>query len=255
MKTQVIQMAAIARYELLMHWRGRAILVMTLAMLVMTIIPVILVQHQLPGEINSADVSAKGMVFIIFTTVASVLLFIMPVVLANSIPKDRQLNVHEILASTPLSPAVYLNGKLLGSWLTVISGVVVVAAAAALAWGLLVGGFNVALYLQTWLVAGLPIIIINIGMVVLLASPLSDLRLAVLVGVLFCYFFPVVIGFEPRGDWLDLFNPMRPALFFPYSGVMTDYRPTVVNGWQTTLMGLVQLAGLWGLAYFWRKQQ
>lgn len=252
------QIGAIARAEFRMQWRQRGMIVIALAMLLIMITSIVLLasefntDHEFRDKFATASTDAiTSLTFILAVTSVCVLL---PFVLVNLIPHDRQIGVAEILHSTPMNSATYLTGKLVAGWVTALSGLVPGAILMAVLWYIIIAPFNVLTYLEIWLVGALPLMIINVGLVIVVAFRMPDSRMAVMVaiGVIVLPWF--IIGFEPRNDWLDIFNSFRPGVFFHYTDVSAiDDEIATLSPAMTVISGLAQLGLAWLGAVAWLR--
>lgn len=250
------QIWAIARTEYRMQWRQRGILVLTLAIVLVLVTTVILLGQEFSkdAELNSkfATASTDALTSLTFVLIVTIVCLMQPFVLVNLIPRDRQIGVGEMLHSTPLSGPAYLTGKLLGGWLTAFSGLVPGAVVMGLLWYLLIAPYNVLGYLEIWLVGALPLIFINVGLVILLAFQMPDSRMAIAVAIVVIVLPLFVIGFEPRNDWLDIFNPFRPGVFLHYSDVLGADADKLSPA-MTIASGLAQVGVAWLGAVAWLR--
>ena len=97
--------------------------------------------------------------------------------------KDQQFGVRELLDSLPFGPGLYLIGKLLGVWASVVIGFGGFALLTALVWLPILGLFNLGIYLDMWLVGILPLAFFTSGISTLLPAGQPTRRRAALVGV------------------------------------------------------------------------
>src|SRR5262245_1646851 len=148
MTFHLLQVLAIIRAEIKLHWRRRALIVLTLASAVLPVGGALLFRSQFStltaGQVDPSLVAALqpvtvGLVYLTWAPVYLVLSLMLPPVLADSIPRDRQEGVSELLDGLPLSPAIYLLGKILGAWLTTLMALAVVGVAAGAVWVVAVG--------------------------------------------------------------------------------------------------------------------
>jgi len=253
MKITFSKIGAIAWYELKMQWRQRGTIVMMLSMLVATLAPIGFIMAESGGGNGGDGMALKSAISLTWSPIGIVLALLMPLLSAATIPRDRQLGVRELLDSTPLNYGTYLLGKVIGSWLAISVGIAGIALLAGIGWWLIIGSYNVLEYMEPWLVAALPIIMINIGIIILLAAHQSDGRHAVLVAIFFVVVLPMLLGLQSKGDWRDALNPLRPALFFEYIDVSTineTIQLKLLPISTTILTGFVQLGvvgiGAWG---------
>jgi hypothetical protein len=267
----LIQIGTIARYECAMQWRRRAMLVMTLAMLVVAAGSALLVHNELElrdALAKNSETFTSGLISFTFIPIGAVLAMVMPFVLADTIPKDQQLGVRELFNSTPLRPVTYLAGKLLGGWISVLSSVLVVVVVTGVVWWVLVGPFDLVEYAVPWLIGAVSMTVINISLIILLAAGQPDARRAVLVAILVVVVLPGVIGFDTRGNWLDMFNPLRPGIFFHYTDIVTANPDTLaveadpqsdsiklLSVEVSILTGLAQVALAWVVVWIWTRRR
>jgi hypothetical protein len=169
---------------------------------------------------NNEAVTTQGLISLSFTVVGICLALLIPVVMADSVPRDRALKVWDILHTSSMRNETYLVGKVLGGVAAVMAGVMLVALVVGITWWLLISQFEFGTYLQVWLVGAAGMAFINIGLVTLISAPLGNRRLAVILAIFFCFAFPILVSFEPRHDWLDLLNPVRPGIFFRYAEIL-----------------------------------
>ncbi|MEQ8674278.1 MAG: hypothetical protein RLP44_11085 [Aggregatilineales bacterium] len=259
------QIWGMAKYEFKMHWRRRALLVLTLSMILILVAPIFL-SGDLTNLTNVDGVSEENVEKALSLSVAivtwfplsSVLIFILPVALADTIPLDKQYNVDELLRTTPLTPAVYLWGKLIGTWLATLSSVFIVMIIATIAWISQVGKFDYVLYAEIWLVNAFSITILNGSLGVLLAVGQPNRRRAIVVVIGLFALLVFVLGFD-FGEYWNLASPARmPMLtyFIPIEG-QEELITTVFNRqvMLSILMGFVELLIIWLAAWGWLKYQ
>jgi ABC-type transport system involved in multi-copper enzyme maturation permease subunit len=227
--------------EVRLHWRRRAFPVLTLAMLALPLAIALIIRGSMDELTRglsavSGDAAAVaahqvtlGIVYFTWAPVYIVLTLMLPPVLAESIPRDRQEGVSELLDSLPLTPGTYLLGKLLGAWLTVLISFAATALIATVVWLVAVGVFEPLPYLEMWLVGAMGLACANGGLAVLLAAGQPTRRRAVLVGaalsIITLFVLTPSLQAEP-GSLLYLLSPARPALFGYY-----------LVGWTTSSTG------------------
>ncbi len=270
LQRQLAQIAAMILVEFRMQWRRRALLVITLAMLLIAVTPILLLRHEMAANAELAsqagELSASSVVSFLFIPIGAVLAMVVPFVMADVIPKDKQLGISDLLYSTPLTSGAYLWGKLLGSWLSVLSSLLIVIVPTGVLWRLLIGSFDLWTFSEPWIVGGMSMTIINVGLAVLLTTGQPDSRRAISVVVLVFILLPALTGFDPRGNWLDSFNPLRPGLFFAYTDTLKPDPGNMSLGVgnpniellsvETTIFtGVVQLGLVWIVAWQWLRRQ
>ncbi len=113
MRVRLSRLAAVTFYEIVIHWRRRGL-------------PLVIVFFAAISLMNGlAFWVLKRDLFIGFLTTdppLMLLILAMPIIVADTIPKDRQFLVRELLHSLPMSSGVYLIGKLLGVWILILDG-------------------------------------------------------------------------------------------------------------------------------------
>ncbi len=255
MKLKLMQITHIARYEVQLHWRGRALLVMMLAILVMNGITALVMSQ-------SSDSMPPGLVInhsaMAWATIGVTLAFLLPVIISDTVPKDRQFGVRELLDTLPVSRGVVLLGKLLGVYAAVLSGLAVIMLITGALDLLLFGEVNVSSFLEIWLVGTTGMVILNGGLGVLLPATQPNRRRAVVlvIAVLILSFALSGSGFE-SGSMDTYFNPIRPSIIMYYlTGVAGTFGGSAVSQftredvWLSIGAGLVELVviglAVWG---------
>ncbi len=253
MKTTISQVGGIAYYEFRMLWRERALLVITLALLVMSLLISWITLSEIVQRNDSAfDVLidaelsiAQIIVFVTWGPVGASLAFLLPIFMADVIPKDQQLGVRELLDALPVSRRSYLIGKVLGGWLAVCSSLLALMLTIAALWWLRVGVFDLRTYLDMWLWGALPLVIINGGLGMLIPAAQPTRRRAILLMI------AVSIGLLFGGMGNLESNPVMliraPVLFYFLN---VDVAISQQLFWQTIVIGVVQLiivaVAMWG---------
>jgi len=247
------QIYGIASYEFRMHWRRRGLLVVTLAMFAVLTMPVLLMQGEMKGR---AALGQEGMflytqniTLIHWAVIGGVLFAIMPFLFADAIPRDRQLGVSELLNTVPLPRYAYLIGKMSGAWLSTLSRLALLAVVSGLIWWFLIAPFDLSIFLPIWIVGGLAMAVLNIGLIVPMTAAAPNSRIAILICIALFVLVPLAVGLTPRGDWLDGFSPLRPGLFYHYLRLPWNEPPRLLTVESTIASGLIQMAvigvGMW----------
>jgi ABC-type transport system involved in multi-copper enzyme maturation permease subunit len=268
------QLRAIAGYEFRMHWRRRALLVMILAFVVLTGASILIAGGSLlkPENLDETRYQQVVSAYAIFTAWMPLgvgLALILPVMVADTIPLDRQYGVRDLLDSLPVSRAVYLGGKLAGMWAAVLIGLGMSLAFVALAWTLRVGVFDLGSYVEMALVGAAAVAILNGGLGVLLAVGQPTRRRAILVVIgalaLFIFVLPAITNnWDLRLSFNgQILNPLRMPIINRYlfnvqaeAGLSIESAalmvpPEMVR--DTILAGLAELAAVWALAWGWLR--
>jgi hypothetical protein len=192
---KLARLGAMMRYEWLMGWRrGTQRVVLVSALLFPQMLALV---GYLFGPLTdgSTAVSLSGWpeVLLLQSTGAAVLaniatlvliVLLLPLTLSELIPLDRQYRTREILKALPLSPNLYLAGKLLSVWPALLIGLLLAALlSGALAW-LQNGPYHVGTLVTFWLTGLIPLALFSSLMAVMLSAGQSSRRRAILTGLL-----------------------------------------------------------------------
>ncbi len=118
----ISQLRGIAYYEFRMLWRERAQIVITLVLLLMVLIPSLIASNEVNGVSATDLVRFSGtdynvtqvIVMIMWGPVGVSMALLVPIFLADMIPKDRQIGVRELLDATPLPRGSVSAGQAAG---------------------------------------------------------------------------------------------------------------------------------------------
>jgi|GEM_PF-1211744 len=281
----VAQLLAMIRYEFLLQWRRNTLPALIVGLIVTPVIGAVVALNDFRGynaalaagtlsfDVARSEITA-AMIPILSLGTFLIGIIMVPLFVADAIPKDQQRGVRELLDALPLSPATYLAGKIFSIWLSLLAGLVVAALISGVVWRLMVGPFAIDLFLSLWFVGGLLFVLVNSGTSILLAVGQPTNRWAILVGgayVLLClaglgFIFSVDIG------WWRWFNPARPAVMLYYllgfpgalegsddwtrAGLEFLQQAANFNDVLLSLgAGLVQVSLLWFVAWQWMKRR
>lgn len=188
------QWLALVTYEFKMHWRRRAFKVLTLTALLSSgfvalvlgtdlnrLIPALPSLQTLPAD-QFHIAAALTLVAMVSGLMISLMTFVLPLLVADTVPLDRQYQMDDLLGSLPLSQPVYLLGKVAGVWLAGWCGLAISMAALAVLWLLRNGIFHPAPFVDLLLV-NIVLVAINGGMGVLIGATQPTRRRAVLVAI------------------------------------------------------------------------
>ncbi len=281
MTLTICQLGAMIRYEMILVWRRRGLLIITLAILAITTLVLVSSKSQMENGrqqlvqagLTAEDVREKttlGLLPTYWGVLFTILLITLPIVLVDTIPIDRQTGVRELLDTMPLSNATYLTGKLLGVWAAALSAIVVVMFGSGLVWWLVLGPFEISYYLEVWLVGGIPGALINAGMIIFLVIGQAGRRPALLIGIVFSIVMLILLGrsltLTAGSNALLYLNPAHPILFLYYlvgrwagaTSVYADHLPPELIGSPsqvalTLLVSIAEVAALWGIAWLWLR--
>ncbi len=209
------QLLGMARYEVIMAWRRRVLPVL-LVLLVFAVAGIgLLVRDvnttstldaanqpppdQLPAWAVGVDLTVAAATFNLHTTIIALMTVVSvagALLLAETIPLDRQLRVRELIDALPLARVIYLGGKLAG----VISGVLLLSlitlVVSAVLLRFLIGAYDVAVFLLLWLVALLPTFMMATALGVLIGGVAGTRRMAVMLALLA---LPLIMGLTAQG--------------------------------------------------------
>jgi len=291
------RLSAIVLYEFLLQRRRPRLSVVILSLAPMPILGALISQSQFSGyrvalaagllspELVSARIAAV-MALPLWIGNTLVIGLLAPLFAADMLPKDHQYGINELLNSLPLTPSLYLTGKLLSLWLSLFVGAGLVAGVSGLTWQLVVGPFNWAAYAEMWLVLT-AWLCINSALSMLLAVGQPSVRRAVAVGAAWAFIcfiglglglaqqmsaaLSVAQGAAPHlsfADWLWLtLNPGRAAFFLHYAlggeigsvpmELLTALHAVVTlqTVWWTLVGGAAQTALAWLCAWGWLRRK
>ena len=193
---------------------------------------------------------------------------LLPVVVADTLPKDKHLGVRELLESLPLTPGTYLAGKMLSVWVSLLAGVGLAALIGSVVWWGLAGPFSLGIYFEVWSVGVASMALINSGLGVLLAAGQPTNRRAIFVGVAFAILSLALFGpgMILHGTNWNLLNPSHPELgmyyFFGWPGAGAgdplSLRATALASRSAALRdiaaGAAEVAVAWIVVWAWLRQ-
>jgi len=195
----VAQLGAIIRYEMIMQWRRRGLPMVLLALLAAFLLVAWALKSSLylaPPEDwpEAASIQRMATTLTILMSILPTIVLLMlalPPVLAETIPKDKQLGVAELLQGLPLllqglplGRGVYLTGKLLGVWAMLLLGLAADALLSALFLRWVYGSYDLAPYLAFWGGIIVPLALFVSGLSVLLPAGQPTRRRAMLASIL-----------------------------------------------------------------------
>lgn len=278
---QWLQLLALVRYEFRLHWRRVTLPIVVVSLGLTPILGAII---SIPDFQGYGDALAAGtlspelarttitatMLPITWLGVVLIAILLLPIIVADTVPRDKQWGVFELLQTLPVTRGVYLAGKLVSLWLSLGVGVLLVGSLSALAWWIFIGSFNYWLYGHLWLVGGLGFMLINASLSCLLAAGQPSNRRAMLVGGGYVLLSLLGLGFSAtlisNPSWWQAFNPARPALLLYYllgfpgavqaNNMLTDNAIQQIQAvanfstiYQALLAGAVEVALVWLVVY------
>jgi pimeloyl-ACP methyl ester carboxylesterase len=192
--TRLAQLMAMVRYELLMGWRRGTLRAILLSVLLFP--QMLYLIGYLFGTLGDEQAIASltmwpEAVLLLRTDAAIVanvttlvmVILLLPLVLAELIPLDRQYRVREIMDTLPITPNVYLAGKLLSAWPVIVGSLVLSALlSGALAW-VQNGPYRIGTLAAFWITGVIPLALFSSQMGVMLPVRKSHRRSAILMGL------------------------------------------------------------------------
>ena len=260
MSTKLSQLLGIIRYEMQLQWQRRSLPIVTLFFIAVGIILLLLSRDGASQE----GLSQTAVTFaIIFTTAPFTFLLMVlgiPPVVAEAVAKDAQVGMDELRDSLPISPGLYLLGKLLGIWACILIMMAALALSSWLTARLFLGSIDLFAYLETWLVGIIPASLFVAALSVLLASRQPNRKRATMVGATIAMYslisFP--LGFSTEYSFAQT---LLPSAWFSlimekvmdYAAASTDLPTELIFmadmpdwfRWQTVLATAVQLTVVW----------
>ncbi|MBK8020532.1 MAG: ABC transporter permease subunit [Chloroflexi bacterium] len=172
----------------------------------------------------------------------------------ESIPLDRQYKVRELLDALPLPRTSYLAGKLLGVWAGLLAISLAAALFSAVVFRVLLGPYDLRFLALLWLFFELPLVLLSGALAVLLTSWMRSRRGAVLMSLLV---LPVaiilVVLAVPSLSAVGVY--VHPAYAFYILLTPDETAVAVVNERiaDTVPILLGAMAVSWVLAYGWQR--
>jgi ABC-type transport system involved in multi-copper enzyme maturation permease subunit len=270
------QLLGITRYEFLLHWRRRALVIVFLSALAIPVVGGLTARRDMneisgswvqTGQYSTEDaarVMTTSLTLLTWAPMFLVFLIVLPIAAADSIPRDRQLGVYELLNTTPISLPIYLIGKMLGLWLSLLVGIVTGLTVIGVFWWFVLGPFEIATLIEIGLIAAVPLAFIQSGIALLIAAGQSTGRRAILMGVTLGIIGLTTLlpGLQAADVFWRNFNLSRPVLFIYYIWVRFNApmpggypSPTIADVWATIGWGLLQLALVGFIIYAWMRWQ
>ncbi len=251
MRVRFSQLVAVASYEFVIHWRRRGL------SLVIAFFAVISLMNGLVFWVLKRDL------FVGFLTTDPPLILLiltMPIIVADTIPKERQFVVRELMRSLPMPSGVYLIGKLLGVWILILGGLSGVAWFFELIGRLLHGSYNLRITLVPWLLGVVPLALFISGMSVLLSSGQPTRRRATLVGGVFALFSLFIFLTASGSLWqaksvahagialyLQRIYLGRTMIDYGFTLYSLEHLPRVIG------IGIVLVVLVWLIAWSWMQ--
>lgn len=281
-----LQILTIARYEMLMAYRRRTLviigLLLLLGLIVFTKISLdanqafntiaraegsvittvdetgreVLLPQTLPSWLEgiNLDVWMGGAIILTSLTINMIVVSITLVMFVSEvIPLDGLYRVRELIHALPLGRGSYLMGKLLGVWfgLLAVIGVGIVVSAV---WFRVNFTYDVRYFLLLWVVAVIPVVLVCGALAVLFTSWLTSRRIAVLISLLALpvALFVVVMGITTLTGVGIYLEPSY--AYYAYISPENRSIDAITQRIVTTLLTFVgMLIAVWTAAWVWQR--
>lgn len=267
MNTQLSQLLGIIRYEMRLQWARRSLPIVGICFAVITLIFLVLTASSATDQRGlSADAVTFGLIFAIAPVSLLLMLLALPPVVAEAIAKDQQLGMDELRDALPISPGLYLAGKVLGILVCILLMMLTVAVLLWVASFVVLGVVDAAIYFKVWLTAIIPAGLFVSAITVLLASRQPNRKRAAMIGGLIAIYallsMPIAVG--DNYDWLQAIFPA--AWFalvlkasFSFAAASSDLPEAIFQFanipdkfvWQTITAAAVQLIVVWTAVWGW----
>jgi hypothetical protein len=252
------QLSGIIRYELVNSWRRGSLVAL---ILMMALLPFAFNwMSSMSDQVAQANLSLwpeqaltihTGAAISMNVFVLVLEIFILPLLVAEVIPLDRQYRVREILDGLPLRASTYLAGKIASIWL-VFS---VCSLAQALINGVLawrrIGPYRVDILASFWVLGLLLLGLFSSGIAILLSVTAENHTQAILVGILASLFSLGAFFLLPTREylWAGLSLSVLVQMATPEQAAQAVPFPQVMGPGYLLRIGLVLgiLAVLWGI--------
>lgn len=253
------QLGGMIRYEILMQWRRRGVLVMMIVLMVLLGGITLLTANNGSMEIQLRSALQPMDDEIRVNTALAVNLLLLtlmafgvtvPIMTTETVPVDHEYRMTDLLNSLPLTRTAYLLGKLLGVWAILLLVLVVCAFIGALLTWALLGSYDVVGYLLLWLLSVVPVTLFTSALGTLLGSTQPSRRRGIfLVAPLSIYPYLVVV--YTMGSIWRLMATLRPdtvANIFVFGGQIN-----VENALSMYLFLAGNIIFCWLVAWTWQR--
>jgi len=243
------KLSAVIYYELLILWRQRVIPVAMIALTLSLLLLDWVAKQPIPDtSTGSRSVMLQASLVYLYI----VALVLLPILIADSVPRDRQYRVRELWRTLPLTDGVYLSGKVLATSIAMGVGMLIAALVGGSGYYIIAKPFYMGAYLKTIVLGVLPIAATVPALAVLFASGQPTRRRAMLMGVAISTGSLFLIGLvaPSASDLINYVNPTRPIVLLDYLyqtaaliprddslGVVTDAQLMLA-----ALIGFIELA-------------
>jgi ABC-type transport system involved in multi-copper enzyme maturation permease subunit len=262
---QFAKIGAMARYEFVMHWRRKTLVVATLSLAAMCAFALIVgsnASREFADQMGAnPDSTGANIVPFFGLMVYFVMIALFTPIAADAIPLDQHVGISELIDTLPLRRETYLIGKLLGMFASILAGLLAVVVVIGVIARVALGNYDAVSYIQMWLLAALPLAFLNPSLCLLAAAGQPSRKRAALVGglvAIVCFMsFTSSINSSLSGSpltLLDLFNSARP-------GILRYLMPSItplggdVSGmvFLTVAAGVLELALVGAVVWMWMQ--
>ena len=187
-------------------------------------------------------------------------LILIPLLVADAIPKDSKFRMRELLDTLSMESGTYLAGKVIGAVLMSIESLTIPYMFLGILWWTLISPFDLLPYLALWIGSLVPVAIFSAGLAVLIASGQPSRRRALLVAVVLvvtaCLSMAIAFGDVTAFDYLNIGRPI-PYRFYigqlnTLSGSVDEQnvigQVTNVQVALSAAVGILELVFLWWIA-------
>lgn len=195
---RLFQLRTIVHYEMVSSWRRgslRAILVFTL-LLPQLFHGISFLTGSMMDEALVASLSDRPELLLLAGTNTALIaggmtillaVLILPMMVAEMVPLDRQYRVREVIDAAPIGAGLYLAGKMLSVWPLILIGLCVGGVLNGMLSWALNGPFHTHIFAFFWATGLIPLALFGTQMGVMLAAGQPNRRRAVVVG------FPAIL--------------------------------------------------------------
>ncbi len=262
---QFAKIGAMARYEFVMHWRRKTMVVATLSLAAMCAFALIIggsASKEFADRMGVDPASTGANIVPFFgLMVYFVMIALFTPIAADAIPLDQHVGIGELIDTLPIRRETYLIGKLLGMFASILAGLVAVVVVIGVIARVMLGNYDLISYVQMWLLAALPLAFLNPSLCLLAAAGQPSRKRAALVGglvTIVCFLsFTTSVNSSLAGSALtvlDLLNPARPAIL-RYLMPATAPIASDASGevFLTVAGGVLELVLVGGIMWLWMQ--
>lgn len=259
------QLLGLMRYEMLMQWRRGALRVILVMFILAPLLAALLVLASMQqmdmsatqwSEFYNPEFRFTAMAIFIVLPLAPLIFIALPVLVADSIPIDRQLGTRDLFDVLPLERRVYLLGKVLGVWggLLLTFGLAIVVL--GIAFRLMHGPFSLGVWVLLWVVGIAPMALITSGISMLFSAGYPRRRPAVMTAFALIPIFVHLFASSSMMQFLMASVDPETALLQDGNGVIVGVEGITIEF--VTLLGVGCIAALLGVglwAWNWLRVQ